>query len=110
MAVFLWLPQFHITLTIIHRLFVMEAESSKQEKEGLEALITLMKSGGCKMDGGEGGGTSNNKLDYYLGSTPHVHLMTLTTPKSSSFLLCVIAGAKLLRLFYTKKAYMYQST
>ena len=74
----------------------MEAESSKQEKEGLEALITLMKSGGCEMDGGEGGGTSNNKLDYYLGSTPHVHLMTLTTPKSSSFLLCVIAGARLL--------------
>lgn len=54
----------------------MEAESSKQEKEGPDALITLMKSGGCEMDGGEGGGASNN--DHYLGSTPHVQLMTIT--------------------------------
>lgn len=39
-AMFLRLPQFHITETITHRFSAMKAEGSDEEKEGLEVLIT----------------------------------------------------------------------
>ena len=82
----------------------MEAESSDEEKEGLEVLITYVTSGGREMDGGEGGGSSNNELDHSFSSAytswapppcPSDDINILSIPKSSFFLLCVIAGARL---------------
>ena len=44
-AMFLRLPQFHITDTITHRFSAMKAEGSDEEKEGLEVLVTYKTSG-----------------------------------------------------------------
>lgn len=78
-AMFLRLPQFHITETITHRFSAMKTEGSDEEKEGLEVLVTYKTSGECEMDHmGLLQITKSFLVLKQLGPTPHVQLMSLT--------------------------------